>query len=134
MLGGIITLGGGIAWAASFLALAPKHTARFVFTQFINNSGYTSKGWVGIMSFYTPIYALYGTDGILHIAEEMRDAERSAPVCWPTIADIHNPVFTLIWLNVESHGLVHDFQWHNVSDGGFGYGILCCGLADVLAN
>ncbi|KAL2679384.1 hypothetical protein Neosp_010158 [[Neocosmospora] mangrovei] len=80
VLGGIITLGGGLAWAISFLALAPKHTASFVFTHFINNSGYTSSAWTGIMSFYTPIYALYGTDGILHIAEEMRDAPKSAPV------------------------------------------------------
>ncbi|UPK92676.1 hypothetical protein LCI18_003611 [Fusarium solani-melongenae] len=79
VLGGIITLGGGLAWAISFLTLAPKHTASFVFTHFINNSGYTSSAWVGIMSFYTPIYALYGTDGILHIAEEMWDAPKSAP-------------------------------------------------------
>ncbi|KAL6362466.1 hypothetical protein LRP88_03748 [Fusarium phalaenopsidis] len=79
VLGGIITLGGGLAWAISFLTLAPKHTASFVFTHFIDNSGYTSSAWVGIMSFYTPIYALYGTDDILHIAEEMRDAPKSAP-------------------------------------------------------
>ena len=71
---------GGIVWAATFLALVPKKDASFVFTEFINLSGYQSAGWVGIMSFYTPIYALYGTDGILHIAEEMRDAENSAPV------------------------------------------------------
>ncbi|RTE83189.1 hypothetical protein BHE90_002274 [Fusarium euwallaceae] len=79
VLGGIITLGGGLAWAISFLILAPKQTASFVFTNFINNSGYASNAWVGFMSFYTPIYALYGTDGILHIAEEMRDATKSAP-------------------------------------------------------
>ncbi|RKL12983.1 hypothetical protein BFJ68_g7365 [Fusarium oxysporum] len=79
VLGGVITLGGGLAWAISFLALAPKQTARFVFTEFVNNSGYHVSAWVGVMSFYTPIYALYGTDGILHIAEEMRDAPKSAP-------------------------------------------------------
>lgn len=80
VIGGIITLGGGIAWAATFLALSPKQPASFVFGVFLNNSGYTSLGWVAIMSFYTPIYALYGTDGILHIVEEMRDAPRAAPV------------------------------------------------------
>ncbi|EXL47806.1 hypothetical protein FOCG_10328 [Fusarium oxysporum f. sp. radicis-lycopersici 26381] len=79
VIGCIITVGGGIAWGASFLALSPKQTASFVFTQFMNNSGYHSSIWVGIMSFYTPIYALYGTDGILHIAEEMQDAPKTAP-------------------------------------------------------
>ncbi|KAL5593003.1 hypothetical protein FOBRF1_012105 [Fusarium oxysporum] len=78
-LGGVITFAGGIAWGATFLAMAPKQSPEFVFTEFINLSGYTSACWVGIMSFYTPVYALYGTDGILHIAEEMRDAERNAP-------------------------------------------------------
>ncbi|KAF7627907.1 amino acid/polyamine transporter I [Aspergillus flavus] len=79
VLGGFITLFGGIAWAATFLALSPKRDTSFVFTEFINSSGYTSSAWVGIMSFYTPVYALYGTDGIMHIVEEMQDAEKSAP-------------------------------------------------------
>ncbi|KAL4993949.1 amino acid permease-domain-containing protein [Aspergillus recurvatus] len=79
ILGGFITLFGGIVWAATFLALSPKRDTSFVFTEFINSSGYTSSAWVGIMSFYTPVYALYGTDGILHIAEEMQEAEKSAP-------------------------------------------------------
>ncbi|KAH7268944.1 amino acid/polyamine transporter I [Fusarium solani] len=78
-VGGFITLGGGIAWAMSFLTLSPKQSASFVFTRFMNNSGYASSGWVGIMSFYAPAYALYGTDGILHISEEMKDAHKTAP-------------------------------------------------------
>lgn len=73
-------IAGAITWAVLFLTLAPKQTASFVFTEFLNSSGYSSSGWVGIMSFYTPMYALYGTDGILHIAEEMKDPERNAPV------------------------------------------------------
>ena len=80
LFGGFITLFGGLAWGVSFLALAPKQSASFVFTEFINNSGYTSSGWVGILSLYSPIYALYGTDGILHITEEIKNAERDAPV------------------------------------------------------
>ena len=57
----------------------PKHSASFIFTKFINNSGYTSNGWVFIMSFYSPMYGLYGTDGMMHLVEEMRDASREAP-------------------------------------------------------
>ncbi|KAH0438386.1 hypothetical protein CcaCcLH18_03373 [Colletotrichum camelliae] len=78
-VGATITLGGGIAWGISFLVMAPKASAHFAFTEFMNNSGYTHVGWVGIMSFYAPSYALYGTDGILHIVEEIKDAEINAP-------------------------------------------------------
>jgi hypothetical protein len=72
MLGAFWTIGGGIAWAVSFGVMAPKHDANFIFKLFINNSGYTSSGWVFIMSFYTPMYGLYGTDGMMHLVEEMR--------------------------------------------------------------
>ena len=79
VFGAFWTIAGGIAWAASFLALAPKHDSSFVFTKFINNSGYTSAAWVFILSFYSPMYGLYGTDGMMHLVEEMRNASRDAP-------------------------------------------------------
>ncbi|CAG9978447.1 unnamed protein product [Clonostachys byssicola] len=88
VIGGVITLAGFIAWAVAFLVMAPKMSARFVFTELINSSGYNSVGWVGIMSFYTPVYALYGTDGILHLAEEMKDPSTNAPkaMIWAMLA------------------------------------------------
>ena len=80
VLGAIWTIGGGLAWAASFLALAPKQNADFVFKLFLNNSGYESNGWVFIMSLYTPIFGLYGTDGLLHLLEETKNPSYVAPV------------------------------------------------------
>lgn len=71
---------GGLIWAIVFLVMAPKQTASFVFTEFINSSGYTSSGWVFILSMYVPIYGLYGTDGVMHLVEEMKNASRDAPV------------------------------------------------------
>lgn len=120
ILGGIITLVGGVVWAVTFLAMAPLKSASFVFTEFVNLSGYASTGWVGIMSFYTPIYALYGTDGILHIAEEMRDAERSAPVSLGAadVAYLSRPLTPL----TESYVVVDDFQRYYVPGGRSGYG------------
>lgn len=67
LVGAFWTIGGGIAWAVVFGVMAPKHDASFVFSKFINSSGYTNSGWVYIMSFYVPLYALPGTDGILHL-------------------------------------------------------------------
>lgn len=67
-MGAFLTLGGAVVWVVVFAAMAePKHSAQFVFTEFINNSGYSNNAWVFFMSFYTPTYALYGTDGILHM-------------------------------------------------------------------
>jgi choline transport protein len=71
---------GGLTWAIVFLAMAPKQSTSFVFTEFINSSGYTSSGWVFILSMYVPIYGLYGTDGVMHLVEEMKNASRDAPV------------------------------------------------------
>jgi choline transport protein len=74
------TVGGGLAWAVSFLVLAPKQNADFVVKLFLNNSGYESNGWVFIMSLYTPIFGLYGTDGLLHLLEETKNPSYVAPV------------------------------------------------------
>lgn len=78
-VGAIWTIAGGIAWAVVFGIMAPKHDADFIFKLFVNNSGYSSKGWVFIMSFYTPMYGLYGTDGMMHLVEEMRNPSKDAP-------------------------------------------------------
>jgi choline transport protein len=93
-----------VAWAISFGVMAPKHDASFVFKLFLNNSGYTSSAWVFIMSFYTPMYGLYGTDGMMHLVEEMRDASKQAPVS----STLHLFNYLLIE-NPAGHGLVYDF-------------------------
>lgn len=79
VFGAFWTIAGGIAWAVVFGVMAPKHDASFIFTLFVNNSGYASRGWVFIMSFYSPMYGLYGTDGMMHLVEEMKDASKEAP-------------------------------------------------------
>lgn len=55
-----------LTWAIVFLVMAPKTDAKFVFTKFVNTSGWSSDAWVFILSFYVPIYGLYGTDGVMH--------------------------------------------------------------------
>ncbi|CAG7563220.1 unnamed protein product [Fusarium equiseti] len=78
-VGAVFTILGFFGWASTLLATAPKSSAKFVFTQFINNSGYTNNGWVFILSFYTPLYGLYGTDSMMHLVEEMKNASQDAP-------------------------------------------------------
>lgn len=78
--GAFLTVGGFFAWAITVLVKAPKSSPEFVFTTFLNNTGYTSNGWVFIMAFYNSIYGLYGTDAMMHLVEEMRNAAEDAPV------------------------------------------------------
>jgi len=80
VLGSAFNIGGFIIWAIVFLVMAPKNSAEFVFTKFINTSGWASPGWVFVLSFYVPIYGLYGTDGVMHLVEEMKHPARDAPV------------------------------------------------------
>lgn len=79
-VGAFLTLGGFFAWAITVLVKAPKSSAEFVFATFLNNTGYTSSGWVFVMAFYNSIYGLYGTDAMMHLVEEMRNAAEDAPV------------------------------------------------------
>uniref|UniRef100_A0A0D2YB15 Choline transport protein n=1 Tax=Fusarium oxysporum (strain Fo5176) TaxID=660025 RepID=A0A0D2YB15_FUSOF len=79
-VGAVFTILGFFGWAITLLATAPKASAKFVFTQFINNSGYTNNGWVFILSFYSPLYGLYGTDSMMHLVEEMKNASQDAPL------------------------------------------------------
>ena len=109
VLGAVWTVGGGLAWAASFLALAPKQNADFVFKLFLNNSGYGSNGWVFIMSLYTPIFGLYGTDGLLHLLEETKNPSYVAPVSYLT-----NPNRSLLILITASGRLVNDILQPNL--------------------
>lgn len=79
-VGAVFTILGFFGWAIPLLVTAPKADAKFVFTEFLNNSGYSNNGWVFVLSFYNPLYGLYGTDSMMHLVEEMKDASRDAPV------------------------------------------------------
>jgi choline transport protein len=78
--GAVLTVAGFVAYAITFLVMAPKSDASFVFTSFLNNTGYSSSGWVFIMACYNSMYGLYGTDSMMHLVEEMKDAAKDAPV------------------------------------------------------
>jgi hypothetical protein len=57
-------------------------------------------------------YGLYGTDGMMHLVEEMRDASKQAPVCYTTFGTKASPCMKT---NHSSacHGLVNDFLQYN---------------------
>ncbi|KAL4902019.1 hypothetical protein BDW74DRAFT_187028 [Aspergillus multicolor] len=73
------------AFIAIFVALwvcAPvKHSAEFVFTTFLNNTGWSSSGVAWSIGMLSSCYVLTGYDGAIHLGEEMRNPATEVPQC-----------------------------------------------------
>ncbi|KIW96236.1 uncharacterized protein Z519_03304 [Cladophialophora bantiana CBS 173.52] len=93
LFGAFFNISNALIWTIVFLVLADKNSSKFVFTEFLNTSGWTSKGWVFILSMYVPIYGLYGSDGVMHLVEEMKNASRDAPRVM---------VWSMVWAGVTA--------------------------------
>ncbi|KAF7529219.1 hypothetical protein G7054_g9918 [Neopestalotiopsis clavispora] len=60
---------------------APTHmSARWVFTEFINNTGYSNNGVAYIVGLINPTWAFNGLDCATHMADEVSRPERVIPV------------------------------------------------------
>jgi len=135
LFGAFWMIAGGIAWAVVFGVMAPKHDADFIFKLFLNNSGYSSSAWVFIMSFYTPMYGLYGTDGMMHLVEEMHDASKEAPrvMVWSMIfcsVTSWLGAVLMMWTAGDWESYMLDSQpymnwWMDITRSVYGGGIFC---------
>lgn len=63
------------------LSTASKlHTADYVFFYYNNDTGYSEKGYVLVLSLLLPLYAFSGYDGPAHLAEETKGSRLAAPM------------------------------------------------------
>ncbi|MEV0537768.1 amino acid permease [Kitasatospora sp. NPDC050463] len=71
----------GVAVIVGALALLPSHhaPASFVFTEFVNNTGFRNGFYVGMLGLLLAQYTLTGYDASAHMTEETHDAARSGP-------------------------------------------------------
>ncbi len=71
----------GVAIIVGVLALVPdRHqSADFVFTEFVNNTGWTSTLYVFLIGLLLAQYTLTGYDASAHMTEETRDAATAGP-------------------------------------------------------
>ncbi|CEO58444.1 hypothetical protein PMG11_03168 [Penicillium brasilianum] len=61
---------------------APTHnSASFVFTYFVNNSGWSSSGVSWSIGMLSSAYVLVGYDGAIHLCEEMKSPQTAVPWC-----------------------------------------------------
>ncbi|KAJ9646171.1 hypothetical protein H2204_000834 [Knufia peltigerae] len=134
---GCFNVGGLVVWAIVFLVMAEKTDAKFVFTDFINNSGWNSDAWVFILSFYTPIYGLYGTDGVMHLSEEMKNPSRDAPrvmiwsMVWAGVTALLSGIIMCYtvgpnWEARLDEGAPYLVWFMDVTNSVYGGGVFCC--------
>ncbi|OLN86253.1 Choline transport protein 6 [Colletotrichum chlorophyti] len=60
--------------------MAPKNTASFVFTEFVNSSGWESDGVSWLVGLISAVYPFLGYDAACHLAEELPNASRNVPI------------------------------------------------------
>ncbi|HEY0692112.1 MAG TPA: amino acid permease [Kribbella sp.] len=71
----------GVLFIVGALAFVPDHhqSAGFVFGHFVNNTGWTSTFYVGMLGLLLAQYTFTGFDASAHMTEETHDAARSGP-------------------------------------------------------
>lgn len=71
----------GVLVIVATLAIVPDHhrSAGFVFTTTVNNTGWSSPLYVGLLGLLLAQYTFTGYDASAHMTEETRDAARSGP-------------------------------------------------------
>ncbi|KAL0941706.1 Choline transport protein 6 [Colletotrichum truncatum] len=60
--------------------MAPKNSASFVFTEFVNSSGWESDGVSWLVGLISAVYPFLGYDAACHLAEELPNASRDVPI------------------------------------------------------
>src|SRR5271170_3948088 len=79
-IGSMVVLGCGYIIVIVVLsAMGTHHDASFVFTSFVNESGWSSNGVAWCLGLLTTSYGFVGYDAAAHMSEEMKNAARDVP-------------------------------------------------------
>ncbi|GJE88068.1 amino acid transporter [Phanerochaete sordida] len=78
----VVTIGTTIAAIISLLVASgdQRVSTKTAFTDFENNTGWSSDGWAFLLAFAAPMWTLTGYDSAAHISEETAGAARAAPI------------------------------------------------------
>ena len=76
----VVSISSFLAILITCLARSPeKRTSEFVWTTFINQSGWSSNGVAFLTGLINPNYIYAGIDGAIHLAEECSNASTAVP-------------------------------------------------------
>ncbi|KAL8824834.1 MAG: hypothetical protein Q9191_004789 [Dirinaria sp. TL-2023a] len=83
----IIHIVGLFAIVIPLWVLAPRNTAKVVFTEFTNGGGWSSKGTSVMVGLSTSIVSMLGFDCGVHMSEEIKDASDTLPraITWAVV-------------------------------------------------
>ncbi|KAH0443871.1 amino acid transporter [Colletotrichum camelliae] len=80
MISGVIHVVAFVAILIVLGVMAPKNTSSFVFTEFVNSSGWTNDGVSWLVGLISAVYPFLGYDAACHMAEEIPNATRNVPI------------------------------------------------------
>ncbi|KAF0323848.1 amino acid transporter [Colletotrichum asianum] len=80
MISGVIHVVAFVAILIVLGVMAPKNTSSFVFTEFVNSSGWTNDGVSCLVGLISAVYPFLGYDAACHMAEEIPNATRNVPI------------------------------------------------------
>lgn len=77
---GILHIAGVVVIIVVLSAMAPKHTAHFVFAEVTNTSGWSPTGVSWLVGILSTVYPFLGYDAACHLAEELPRPARNVPI------------------------------------------------------
>ncbi|KAH6976168.1 amino acid permease [Ilyonectria sp. MPI-CAGE-AT-0026] len=80
LISGVIHVAAFVAIVITLGVMAPKNTSTFVFTEFVNSSGWKSDGISWLVGMQSAVYPFLGYDAACHLAEELPHAARNVPL------------------------------------------------------
>ncbi|KAH6693559.1 choline transport protein [Plectosphaerella plurivora] len=80
LISGVIHVTAFVAILIVLGVMSEKNPASFVFTEFVNNSGWSSDGVSWLVGLLSAVYPFLGYDAACHLAEELPDASRNVPL------------------------------------------------------
>ncbi|GJN78151.1 hypothetical protein PLIIFM63780_001644 [Purpureocillium lilacinum] len=80
LISGFIHVAGLVAITVALGVLAPKSSSAFVWTEFVNSSGWGNDGVSWLVGLISAVYPFLGYDAACHLAEELPRASRNVPL------------------------------------------------------
>ena len=89
------------------LAIAyPKQSNSYVWTNFVNDSGWSSDGLVFLTGLINPNFGLAGIDGAVHLAEDCANAATAVP--WALVSVMLISSVSAFWFTVSMFYCISD--------------------------
>ncbi|KAL3963584.1 hypothetical protein ACCO45_000588 [Purpureocillium lilacinum] len=103
LISGFIHVAGLVAITVALGVLAPKSSSAFVWTEFVNSSGWGNDGVSWLVGLISAVYPFLGYDAACHLAEELPRASRNVPLAMVgsvAVNGIMGLAYCIIYLDV----------------------------------